>query len=276
MLDECKQITLKTQQTGTCWLYAGRASMQTAYERQTGKELKMEISDMLDAVYRDDKQEGFFVKPGVDKGDLGGWQWIITDTLSRGYKDGLTIDSSVIIDPTDREAIKNTLKTQGAVAVGVLDNQIYTGTFGKYYTVNYGSPDEFDHNVTIVGYDDHFPKEYFSTPASQDGAWIVYDSSTGTMLNYLSYDSKLNDAIAHTVSDKYSEVLSYDAGNEMDRYIKTGDTAKTANVFHKKGKLAAVGTFNDFDKQDIKIEIMSADFKNVLDTTRLSLQSPSM
>ena len=266
MLDECKQITLKTQQTGTCWLYAGRASMQTAYEKQTGKELKMEISDMLDAVYRDDKQEGFFVKPGVDKGDLGGWQWIITDTLSRGYKDGLTIDSSVIIDPTDREAIKNTLKTQGAVAVGVLDNQIYTGTFGKYYTVNYGSPDEFDHNVTIVGYDDHFPKEYFKTPAEQDGAWIVYDSSTGTMLNYLSYDSKLNDAIAHTVSDKYSEVLSYDAGNEMDRYIKTGDTAKTANVFHKKGKLAAVGTFNDFDKQDIKIEIMSADFKNVLYT----------
>ena len=67
MLDECKQITLKTQQTGTCWLYAGRASMQTAYEKQTGKELKMEISDMLDAVYRDDKQEGFFVKPGVER-----------------------------------------------------------------------------------------------------------------------------------------------------------------------------------------------------------------
>lgn len=200
LLDECKQFQLKTQQLGTCWLYAGRASMQTAYEKQTGKELKMEIYDMLEAIYGDNKQEGFFVKSGVDKGELGGWQWIITDTLSRGYKDGLTIDSSVIIDPTDREAIKNTLRTRGAVAIGVLDNQIYNGTFGKYYTVNYGSPDEFDHNVTIVGYDDHFPKEYFSTPASQDGAWIVYNSTTGTMLNYLSYDSKLNDAIAHTVA----------------------------------------------------------------------------
>ena len=60
--------------------------------------------------------------------------------------------------------------------------------------------------------------------------------------------------------------IRYDAGNEMDRYIKTGDSAKTANVFHKKGKLAAVGTFSDFDKQNIKIEIMSADFKNVLYT----------
>lgn len=37
-----------------------------------------------------------------------------------------------------------------------------------------------------------------------------------------------------------------------------------ANVFHKKGKLAAVGTFNNFGTQNIKIEIMSADFKDLL------------
>ena len=52
----------------------------------------------------------------------------------------------------------------------------------------------------------------------------------------------------------------------LNSYITTGDSTKVANVFHKKGKLAAVGTFNVFDKQDIKIEIMSADFKTVLYT----------
>ena len=266
MMDELKLFEMKTQQAGTCWLYAGRASMQTSYEKQTGKELKMEIYDMLDAVYGDNKQEGFFVNSGVDKGEVGGWQWMITDTLSRGYKDGITLEGSVMIDPTDREAIKNAIKTRDGIAAEVLDLPMYHGTFGKYYTTNYGSPDKFDHDVTIVGYDDHFPKEYFSTPASQDGAWIVYNSNTGMMLNYLSYDSKLGYAISHTVSDKYSQVLSYDAGNEMDRYVKTGGSTKVANVFHKAGKLAAVGTFNDFDKQSIKIEIMSADLKNVLYT----------
>ena len=264
LLDECTQFKLKTQQTGTCWLYAGRASMQTAYEKQTGKELNMEIADMLDAIYRDDKQEGFFVKSGINKGELGGWQSMISATLSRGFKDGIVLDSSVDIDPTDREAIKNVLRTRGAVAAETYDKAQGKGSFGSYFTVNYSLPDEYDHDVTIIGYDDHFPKEYFINPASQDGAWIVYNSNMGDMLCYISYDAPFGYTYSHTISEKYSEVLSYDAGNEMDRYVSTGDSTKVANVFHKKGKLAAVGTFNVFDEQDIKIEIMSADFKTVL------------
>lgn len=266
LLDECKQFRLKTQQAGTCWLYAGRSSLALAYEKATGKELTMEIPDMLEAIYRDDKQEGFFVKQGIDKAELGGWQTMITAALSRGYKDGLTLESTVDIDPSDHEAIKNALRTRGAIAAETLEEPFSKGIFGKYYTLTYTKQDSLDHDVTIVGYDDHFPKEYFTTPASQDGAWIVYNSNLGEMLCYISYDAPFGYTFSHTVSDKYSDVLSYDAGNEMDRYIKTGDTTKTANVFHKKGKLAAVGTFNDFGKQDIKIEIMSADLKNVIYT----------
>ena len=266
LMDELKLFEMKTQQAGTCWLYAGRASMQTSYEKQTGKELKMEIYDMLDAVYGAGKQEGFFVNSGVDKGELGGWQWMITDTLSRGYKDGITLEGSVMIDPADREAIKNAIKTRGGIAAEVCDKNVGRKYFGKYLTVNYAEPDSYDHDLTLIGWDDHFPKDYFADPAKQDGAWIAYNSNIGSHFYYISYDSPFGYTIAHTVSDKYSQVLSYDAGNEMDRYVKTGDSTKVANVFHNAGKLAAVGTFNDFDKQSIKIEIMSADLKNVLYT----------
>ncbi|MBQ1903184.1 MAG: hypothetical protein II168_02335 [Ruminococcus sp.] len=266
LMDELKLFEMKTQQAGTCWLYAGRASMQTSYEKQTGKELKMEIYDILDTIYGAGKQEGFFVKSGVDKGELGGWQWMITDTLSRGYKDGITLDSSIIIDPTDREAIKNAIKTRGGIAAEVCDENVGRKYFGKYLTVNYAESDSYDHDLTLIGWDDHFPKDYFADPAKQDGAWIAYNSNIGSHFYYISYDSPFGYTISHTVSDKYSQVLSYDAGNEMDRYIKTGDSTKVANVFHNAGKLAAVGTFNDFDKQSIKIEIMSADLKNVLYT----------
>ena len=266
LMDELKLFEMKTQQTGTCWLYAGRASMQISYEKQTGKELKMEIYDMLDAVYGAGKQEGFFVKSGVDKGELGGWQWMITDTLSRGYKDGITLEGSVIIDPADREAIKNAIKTRGGIAAEVCDKNVGRKYFGKYLTVNYAESDSYDHDLTLIGWDDHFPKDYFADPAKQDGAWISYNSNIGSHFYYISYDSPFGYTISHTVSDKYSQVLSYDAGNEMDRYVKTGDSTKVANVFHNAGKLAAVGTFNDFDKQSIKIEIMSADLKNVLYT----------
>ena len=271
LTDELKNFKRPVQQTGTCWLYAARASMQTSCEKATGKELKMEIYDMLEAIYGEGKQEGLFVNSAINKSDLGGYQQFVADRLSAECKDGITLDSSMIIDPTDRETIKNAVRTRGGVTVGIDSRNCEVGMFGTYPTLIYKQAKIYDHAVTVIGWDDHFPKEYFKTPAEQDGAWIVYNSNLGGKYQYISYSSPLEYAISHTVSDKYSQVQSYDAGNVMGSYIKTGDSTKTANVFRKKGKLAAVGTFNNFDKQDIKIEIMSADFKNTLYTQDASL-----
>ena len=226
---------------------------------------------MLDAVYGEGKQEGIFVKNGISKSDLGGYQQFVTDRLSRECKEGITLSGSMMIAPTDREAIKNAVRTRGGVTVGIDSQNCEVGMFGIYPTLIYKQAKIYDHAVTVIGWDDHFPREYFKTPAEQDGAWIVYNSNLGEMCQYISYCAPLEYAISHTVSDKYSQVQSYDAGNVMSGYIKTGDSTKAANVFHKKGKLAAVGTFNNFDKQDIKIEIMSADFKNTLYTQDASL-----
>ena len=266
LVEQLKHFKMPMQEAGTCWLHAARASIQTSYEKQTGKELKIEIGDMLNTIYGDGKQEGYFIKDGTDKAEIGGWQWMVTGTLSRGYKNGLTLDSSVVIDPTDREAIKNAVKTRGGVTAEICDEGVKKGMFGNYNTVNYTGNEKYDHDVTIIGWDDHFPKDYFEVPAKQDGAWIVYNSNVGQIYYYISYCSPLGYTITHTVSDKYSDVLSYDAGNEQDRYVETGSSTKVANVFHKKGRLAAVGTYNVFDEQDIKIEIMSADLKKVLYT----------
>ncbi len=115
LAEELKHFQMPMQEAGTCWLHAARASIQTSYEKQTGKELKIEIGDMLNTIYGDDKQEGYFIKDGTDKAEIGGWQWMVTGTLSRGYKNGLTLDSSVVIDPTDHEAIKNAVKTRGGI-----------------------------------------------------------------------------------------------------------------------------------------------------------------
>ncbi|MBO5575513.1 MAG: hypothetical protein J5956_04350, partial [Ruminococcus sp.] len=58
LAEELKLFKTPVQQAGTCWLYAARASMQTSCEKATGKELKMEIYDMLEAIYGEGKQEG--------------------------------------------------------------------------------------------------------------------------------------------------------------------------------------------------------------------------
>ena len=271
LAEELKYFKMPVQTSGTCWLHAARASMQTSYEKSTGKEVGFSIEDLLEDIYGDDKQEGIFIKEGIPKDDIGGYQGFVTGRLSGEIKDGITLDSSMMIDPTDREAVKNAVKTRGGVAASVCDKNVESKTFGSYLTVNYEQPEEYDHYVTVIGWDDHFPKEYFKVPAAEDGAWITYNSNAGGMYYYISYCAPIDHMVSHTVSDEYSEVLSYDAGNEIDAYITTGDSVKTANVFHKKGRLAAVGTFNDFDSQDIKIEIMSADFKDVLYTQDASL-----
>ena len=73
LAEELKHFQMPMQKAGTCWLHAARASIQTSYEKQTGKELKIEIGDMLNTIYGDDKQEGYFIKDGTDKAEIGGW-----------------------------------------------------------------------------------------------------------------------------------------------------------------------------------------------------------
>ena len=263
LLEEYTEIKLTEQIGGTCWLFSAANCMETNYVMKKSSYITIDPMELLDRIYRDEKEEGFIVKDGINIIDVGGWQWMVTETLSYGFGD-LALDGSVILDTDDREAIKENLRTSGSVSIGVNDtDEKYKGWHGGYYTFNYSEKD-YDHAVTIVGYDDHFPKEYFNIPAAEDGAWIVYNSQYTSGYQYLSYCAPIEYAISHSVTDEYSEIIGYDAGNEQDRYIITGDSTTTANVFHKAGKLAAVGTYNDFDEQDIKIEVFDSSFTNLL------------
>ena len=159
---------------------------------------------------------------------------------------------------------KMSSRTRGSLSIGVNDtDRSFKGWHGKYYTLNY-TKEDFDHAVTVVGYDDNFPKEYFNIPADENGAWITYNSLYPSGYFYVSYCAPIGDAISHSVTDEYSEVIGYDAGNEPDKYIRTGDFTTTANVFHKAGKLAVVGTYNYLGEQDIKIEVYDSNFTDLL------------
>ncbi|MBR4581041.1 MAG: hypothetical protein IKO32_07395 [Lachnospiraceae bacterium] len=271
LLEEYPEIEMRYQEGGTCWLYSGVCNMETAYAMKNNSYISIDPLELLDITYLNEKEEGFFPDKGVNGKNVGGWQWIITESLTNGFGE-YTIESSVILDSSDREALKENLRTRGGISVGVNDtHENLKGRHGDYFTINYGM-EEFDHDITIVGYDDYFPKEYFNVPAAEDGAWITYNSSYGdSRLYYVSYCSPLEYAVSHLVTEEYSDVLGYDCGNEEDRFIKTGDSTTTANVFHKAGTLVAVGTYNDFDNQDITIEIYDGSFTNVLYTQQATL-----
>ena len=264
LLEVYPEIEMKYQEGGTCWLYSGACCMETNYVMKNNRYITINPLELLDRIYLDEKEEGFFTEKGVNGKDLGGWQWMIAETCANGFGDYI-LDATVILDETDREAIKEYVRTRGAVSIGVNDtHNNLKGLHGKYYTINYGM-EEYDHDITIIGYDDHFPKDYFNAPASEDGAWITYNSAYGSSrLYYVSYCSPLEYALGHSVTDEYSAVLAYDAGAEEEFFIKTDDATTTANIFHKAGTLAAVGTYCGPDNQDIKIEIYDSSFKTLL------------
>ncbi|MCR5508460.1 MAG: hypothetical protein K6F34_07220, partial [Lachnospiraceae bacterium] len=92
-----------------------------------------------------------------------------------------------ISDDTGRNHAKNWVKEHGGVGISFHTNgsglsndssYFYNSTHNSFY--NYSNPEEVNHAVTIVGWDDDFPKEFFSDGEtnlpSNNGAWLVRNS----------------------------------------------------------------------------------------------------
>ena len=257
---------VKVQGTGTCWAIAASSAIESGILVNSGKTKEIDPDSLLNAVYNDEKAEGWFLAENLSKKDLCGRGWMVVEALADGI-DGMVLTEANDYENCDPEFIKESIRTKGAISVGVPDKQAARGFFGDYQTFN--QPDavedngDFDHDVTIIGWDDHFPKEYFRTEASQDGAWLVQNSRFEKYSYYwFSYDTKFLTPYGWNASEDYGEVISYDGGKE--NHIGTGDETSIANVFHHAGSLTAVGTYTTADNQKITIEIRDAAMENVL------------
>lgn len=259
---------LENQVGETCWIYSSVASMETGYEYKTGKTVDLDPVKVLEYVFPDDAEEGLFIQKNLSKTEVGGWIWLVTESLSNGFGD-YVLDDATILGDFDAEVVKDYLQNRGAVNVVMPDrDQSKQKIIDNYRTVNYvtDKDEDYDHQVALVGWDDSFPKDYFKEAASSDGAWIAYNSAEADRLYYISYDTKLREPIGLSMSDEYAGVLSYDCGNEGDKNICLGDETKVANVYAYEGKLGAVGIYNVAKEQDICIEIYDQDFSKLLYT----------
>lgn len=266
LIDEGYATPIKPQKSGTCWVCAGSTSMESSYLKMNGEVISIDETELCDYIYDDDKAEGYYVKPGVDRYDYGGWAWMISERLSNGYGD-YTIVEACNYEGASIEEMQEIIRTYGGLNVAVNDaHQSYVGRFDGYLTLNDSKSDDFDHAVVIVGWDDNFPREYFVKEASQDGAWLAQNSGGNAFWDggyyWISYDTPFEEQTVFILSDDYDHVAAYDAG--ATNFFSTGSTTKTANVFHDEGDLRAVGLYIPEKNEAVHIYICDESMGTIL------------
>ncbi|MCR5201817.1 MAG: hypothetical protein K6D02_01800 [Lachnospiraceae bacterium] len=98
------------------------------------------------------------------------------------------------VTPTP-SAIKSAIKEYGSVLTSIY---IYEG--GKYFTAKDGYTTYYfnhpvvnpNHAITIVGFDDDYPKENFSKTPSKNGAWLVKGTWGTNYVNNITSDTLCN------------------------------------------------------------------------------------
>lgn len=278
---------------GRCGFFASRTCAEINYNKKTGGKLLMDMDTIIDICAGTDKDEGIVVGTesylmsvtgNLSYGDDYDGYFLDRISVFRKYEggdgdiwwsNGLTIDE-----------VKEFIREEGAIMADLkYGNPSSWGMHYGYMTsIDYSRTDDLNHWVCIVGYDDHFPKEYFGQIPEHDGAWLVQNSFGTSFGNdgyyWVSYDSTVIFHSFFSVSDKYSEVLSYGTGLVYAQK-SFGEDSTGACVFDHKGKLAGVGVYvypefidDDSDKGmvdaynnakfDVTVEVRDSDMNEVL------------
>lgn len=266
LIDEGIITKVKSQINGTCWVYAASSAMEASHKYIYGEDIEVDAIEIADAIYLEDKSEGYFVGDRLDPYEIGGWNWLVVEKAANGIGDYILTDA-YNYEFASIDELKEGVRKYGPMSVDINDAHANLfGFFDSYKTLNDSESEDFDHAVIIVGWDDNFPKDYFVKPASHDGAWLAQNSRGDKWGNggfyWVSYDTPLEKAMAFNISYDYDRVVAYDAGNE-NRIEVDGDI-KLANVFHDKGNLRAVGTYITEPNQKILVEIYDETLTKVL------------
>lgn len=179
------------------------------------------------------------------------------------------------------KSIKRALMNYGACSISYFEDHEYideeegTEMTHPYYNVAhrayYCSTGEADHAVTLVGWQDSFPKEYFGgTKGEQppgNGAWLV-KGSYGSRLSstgyyWISYYTPSITEITSYSANKvtYKHLYQYDGvGTGYDKYV-VPNKISGANVYKARTseKVKAVGTWTPAAACTINVKI----YKNV-------------
>ena len=249
---------------GTCWAFASLGALESTLLPAETAIFSTDHMTMCNSYSLDLNRGG---ERTMSIAYLAAWQGPVYEA-DDPYGDGLSdpnlaavkhLEEALVIGERDMEALKSAIFRYGGVETSLFLSLEYADSESEYYQPEYASyyydgEDIPNHDVVVIGWDDHYPKENFSHMPLRDGAWIC-KNSWGTAFGedgyfYVSYEDK-NICEKSVVYTKVAEPNNYDKIYQTDLLGWVGlmgynhDEAYFANVYTagEKEDLSAVSFY---------------------------------
>lgn len=269
---------------GSCWAFSALSGMETSYARSTGQQFP-DLSEFHLAYFMYHTAEDPL---GGTAGDvvtasnpsnfmqIGGnsyysmwtllnWKGAASESSyaypsstsflfpskDKAYDSFAHLQNVYRISYQDKTTIKTLIQQYGSMVASYYHDDSYynDSSFSYYYNGNHTT----NHAVSIIGWDDAFPRTNFKTgrQPSANGAWLMKNSwGTGRGNNgyyWISYEDKSLSDVWYSFNaeskDNYSNNYQYDGGVNLS-YVQANQ-GSIANIFTAQGNeiLKAIGFY---------------------------------
>ena len=250
---------------GSCWAFGAAGAFESSYLIATGKEIDISENNIQNLALPYSEYGQYETSEAgnmlMTTGYFASWLGAINSTddfydelgkvsaLKYGPNAVHTVNA-VFIKITDKNAIKKYLTKYGAMNLFVYGADSRDKSYNNQYKSVYNNKYFGNHYVTLVGWDDNFSKNKFSTKAPGNGAWICKNSwgskwGDGGYFYISYYDKSLNaNAVGFTFDNvEYYETLYQNELIGEYSFLEQYDSYSQKYVSENGDLIAAVGTY---------------------------------
>lgn len=249
---------------GTCWSFAALTALETVLRPVDSKEFSADHMSLHNSFSLNQREGGEYT---MSMAYLLAWQGPVLEAEDP-YGDGISpenlnpavhVQEIQILPSKDYEAIKKAVFFNGGVQSSLYTSITDSQSRSIYYNEGtnaycYQGSQIPNHDIVIVGWDDHYPKENFQAEVQGDGAFLCV-SSWGEAFGdegyfYVSYyDSNIGSSnLAYTkieAIDNYDRIYQSDLCGWVGQVGYGKEKAYGANVYkaETEEELKAVGFY---------------------------------